>query len=430
MKEMKIRLPQKPSQAISMTSLTDKAKRRRRRDNNKKNQDQVSSVDGSKRDRDRNRDQSLKKRKSRKSSKKHHKNQSKNIDKQALDKQTEHTSNLTEHSRKCKFNDKESITCDIVNDDSINSFDDETEKCDGDDTLGAASSEHTTTTIGNSVETRESRFQSLLNQWRTRENEQKEKVAATDDAGSKASYLSEDEDHSCFEGVLKHWRKRDDKGSNEETTTREATVEIDDDPSEVSSLGESLKLGCGSDSRFDFAFDARFDYVLKMSPTKSKKKTKTKKATDPSVATFEAAMDASMTGLDVSESTMEASKSTMEASESTMEASESTMEASEVSLATTESKRKKKSKSKKTKMKKSKKPLDSTETTFNAEDSPVLDEGGSKRAYLPKFLSPKYSPATNTAKKTSLRKGPLPMANETIPFFPSLLESLLSATTI
>jgi hypothetical protein len=473
-----------------MTSLTDtenrqRQRRRRREIKKKKNQEQGSSEDDTfmiKRDRHRHRhrhrDQSLKKRKPKnKSSKKEQ--QPKNeiehdVKLPTLDQRTEHTSNLTEHSRsKCNFHDEEEL---------------EPEPCDGDITTTASiSSEHTAiTTTGNSVETRESRFQSLLNQWKTRESEQKEKAAATNniDTKSKVSYLSEDEDHSCFEGVMKHWRKRDENensNSNEKkaepatatsttaftttnTSSREATaVEIDDDPSEVSSLGDSLKWGCDSDSRFDFGFDARLDSQLQMSPperikkkvkpkkatgkkrekkdesssvksrkkksesksSKSLKPKKTKTKTKKAIATFEAAMNASM----VSES------STIEASESTMEASESTTESSVVSSVTTESKRRKKKTSRsksKSNTRKSKKPLDSTETTFHAEDSPLSEDEGSssrsERAYLPIFLTPKKSAtATPTSRKKKARASPLrrngplpPLASETIPFFTSL----------
>jgi len=151
------------------------------------------------------------------------------------------------------------------------------------------------------------RFEELLYQWRTRETNQIEKQKELikkregnddgDDAGSRVSYLSEDEDQSCFEGVMKHWKKRrrqdrKNSGNSEEFEELKVVdsnkkpdenhqndeVDIAEDQSEVSSLGESLRWDDESDSRFDMGFDARHDTTVISPRTKRRMLKEYKKA--------------------------------------------------------------------------------------------------------------------------------------------------------
>jgi len=116
-------------------------------------------------------------------------------------------------------------------------------------------------TVGN--ETQESRFEDLLSKWRTREDEQIQRDKEVE--GSKKSYLSEDEDDGCFEGVMTHWKNRDKK--NRGTEKKDPEITFDDNASDVSTLG----WGYDSDSRFDFGHDARYDAAMKMSPVAKRK---------------------------------------------------------------------------------------------------------------------------------------------------------------
>lgn len=371
---------------------------------------------------------------------------------------TEHTSNLTEHSRTIRQGLDDDITYNKVEDESNSSDNEEVVSLGGSE----RSSEQT-------VETRESRFQSLLNQWKTREKEQKEITQATaPDTKSKANYLSEDEDHSCFEGVLKHWRKRDGRSTTVESYQPE--VVVDDETSEVSSLGDSLRdgmrWGYESDSRFDFGFDARFDTAIPASPRSAKKKKKKSsrkkeesrspksskkknsdskskkkkiKSSDASFATFDAAMNAAEAAMDESVTTMDTTDSkkkkkkkskskkygaAMDAAEAAMDGSVATIDESVATMDTTDSKKKKKkSKSKKkVKSKKSsKKSLVGNENSESTETEvpPLSDDEGSKGAYLPGWLSPAQpSPIKRKSKVDSPKKNDPPAE---MPELPNLL---------
>lgn len=333
---------------------------------------------------------------------------------------TEHTSNLTEYSRRIGA-DNEIISSKADEDDSADDV-----ASLGEQSVHSSSGEFT--------------FQSLLSQWKTRERQQKErteKVAC--DMRSRASYLDDDEDHSCFEGVLKHWKKRDRRGSL--GTTREAEVFVDDEATEVSSLGDSyreqgLRWGYESDSRFDFAFDARFDSAMEASPSPSgskkklsldkkkkkksgkkreesarskKKKTsdsktrkkKIKASDDTSCATFDAAMDAAEAAMDGSVVTLEDSVASMDTSGSKKKKKKKKSKSK-----SPKSKSPRSSKSKKTKTKKSSKTLDTNDT------DPLSDDEGSKDAYLPNWLSPQDSPRKK-----------ITVTEDAIPVLPNLSES-------
>jgi hypothetical protein len=437
---------------VSMRNLADKeAKRRRRQD--KLNQDKESSTDPS-----------VKKKKRERKSKSTRDNNEKSAEMDALENgRTEHTSNLTDHSREFRRGMDQETTCKHIQEDSNNSVDDFT--CNGNDadTLGGE-------TDVQSMETRESRFQSLLNQWRTRENKQK-RATETNDAGSRVSYLSEDEDRSCFEGVMKHWKKRDD-GSIKEKEDARTTVFVEDDTSDISSLGDSLRWGYESDSRFDFGYDARFDGGVCMSPpmrtksnnlkgerkkkdkkkekkdgTKSKKKAKKEKSSDVSVATFdasEAAMDTSIATLETLSSKTKKKKNKKKKSKTkkAMDASAVAVEASEVAtvgtLESTASKIRKKKKSNKYKTKSSKPKrhlgtsfatLDNTDgapgseatetTEGSSEELRCSEEEGSKGGYASTWLTPTASPKKSV--EESLSKG-TPTVKK-IPLLPNLLEN-------
>jgi len=357
---------------------------------------------------------------------------------------TEHTSNLTEHTSDFRRKIETEI------DKAWDPLDAATEH-----TSNKLESNHQREDVYENTddESRQSRFATLLNKWKKREDESREKQTVAGDGDSKASYLAESETETCFEGVLKHWIHRDHETKVETRKVEEPhenTVVVDDGASVISSLA----WGDDSDSRFDFAYDARFDSLLRMSPAsmvrkslpnvyakKKKKSGKTKKDDSKKKRAQKMKKNKSKKRLDASESVLDASESALDVFESVLDITETSTTASledSPSLADqSKSKRKKKkkdesSKSKKKRAEKMKKKkskmklvgsevdvdasestieasestvdvseakLDVTQTSFVSleDDVPTSDDEAAIKAYLPDWLSPKDSSRKSAA---------------------------------
>ena len=347
---------------------------------------------------------------------------------------TEHTSNLTEHSRTIIIGLENCGTCNEDEEEIKPSEDDGVVSPGGEFKIKPSESDEIVSPGG------EFRFQSLLKQWKTREKEQKNKTKAIFNDRLKASYLSEDEDHSCFGGVMKHWKKKYVMSGIE--TSHKTEVVVDDDHSDVSSLGDSLRdglrWGYESDSRFDFGFDARRDIVIMASPRstkKKKKKSKKKRGQEASKSQMKTTMTPMKTKKKHSDSKTSKKKTrssekafatfdaAMDAARSALDGSVVTMDESVATMDTTDSKKKKKKSKSKKKIKgkkSSKKNLDTKEISSESTETetPILsDDEGSKGSYLPTWLSPEERAMRTPKPKLPVKKDP----PQEMPFVPNLL---------
>jgi len=421
----------KSSSTLTITTVSSTGSKRRRK---KKNPDLESFGNLV------SRDLSLKKRRGKKTKKKdtNDKPVDQSID-QSIDRsidlsRTEHTSNLTEHSSATRRRIEAEL--DKAWDPVGVATEYTSSKNENNESEGESSDDETTTS-----------FATLLSKWKNREDENREKTKTTagdgDSQRTKHSYLAESETENCFEGVLKHWKYRDNETKVEVNETKkeeelhQETVVVDDGASVISSLA----WGDDSVSRFDFGYDARHDSVLKMSPvaklrkstpdvTGDKKKKKKKK--DESKSKKRSDKKKSQKKLDAFEAALKETESvfagsTIAESTSILDATDVSTIASladSVSCASRSKKKKKKkkdeSKSKKSRQSKMKKGkskkrialpetavdasestdeaseytvdnLDATNTTFASmdEEGRISDDEAATKAYLPNWLSPK-----------------------------------------